>query len=184
VGTMTKRVNPDYDPALDEPQWLDTKELAEKMCVVQRTAMMYMRKLREEGHPLVRAAEPKRARPSKTKRAFLRMHIAAVPDLEDALERWVEEASEAKRRANERRWANTTPEERAESSRRWQRGKGPRRDVKGEAHNRAVLTNEDVIDVRAKREQGWPYRELIAHFGMSESQLRRIIRRESWAHVG
>jgi len=47
-----------------------------------------------------------------------------------------------------------------------------------------VLTNEDVIDVRAKREQGWPYRELIAHFGMSESQLRRIIRRESWAHVG
>lgn len=53
----------------------------------------------------------------------------------------------------------------------------------GETHSLAKLTNEDVVAIRGKCEGGVHQREIAATFGISQSQVGRIVRRESWKHV-
>lgn len=52
---------------------------------------------------------------------------------------------------------------------------------KGEKNGAAVLTRDEAMAIRSARERGVPVRELIAEYRVSESQIRRIEHRQSWA---
>jgi len=55
--------------------------------------------------------------------------------------------------------------------------------VRGSDHWKAKVTEDDVRDIRRKREAGWSYPELKEHYGMSVSTLWRICNRTTWTHV-
>lgn len=55
--------------------------------------------------------------------------------------------------------------------------------IRGEASPVAALTDERVRAIRGKHEEGWSTRELGREFGVSQSTVMRILKRESWAHV-
>lgn len=64
------------------------------------------------------------------------------------------------------------------------RRKHPERFPVGDACTNAVLTNTDVIEMRAKYGTGeYSYSQLLAEYPISKTQLSRIIRRESWKHL-
>lgn len=54
---------------------------------------------------------------------------------------------------------------------------------RGEGHGRAVLTEVQVIEIRARRREGATIDALAAHYGIGRSQVFRIGRREAWKHV-
>jgi hypothetical protein len=65
------------------------------------------------------------------------------------------------------------------------------RDVKGRAapkegseNGRARLTDEDVRTIRQRVAAGELQREVAADYGLVQPHVSRIVRRESWAHVG
>lgn len=51
----------------------------------------------------------------------------------------------------------------------------------GERNGRAKLTVSDVERLRALRSAGWTQAALSEEFGISTSQVSRIVRREEWA---
>lgn len=54
----------------------------------------------------------------------------------------------------------------------------------GEAHHCAKLNEAQVIEIRALYAQGGiSYRALAAQFGVTFSNIGRVIRRKTWAHV-
>jgi hypothetical protein len=46
--------------------------------------------------------------------------------------------------------------------------------VIGEGHHRAKLSELQVVELLALREQGWLFRELAAHFNVSESAAKNV----------
>jgi hypothetical protein len=52
--------------------------------------------------------------------------------------------------------------------------------LRGEAHTLAKLTESDVKAIRASKR---PQRELAAAFGVSQTQVSRVIRGVRWAHL-
>lgn len=54
---------------------------------------------------------------------------------------------------------------------------------RGSKHPMAVLTEENVLSMRKEAKEGKTRRELQIKYGMSKSQIDRIIRHQSWAHV-
>lgn len=54
---------------------------------------------------------------------------------------------------------------------------------RGSDHPMAVLTEENVVSMRKEAKEGKTRRELQIKYGMSKSQINRIIRHQSWAHV-
>lgn len=62
---------------------------------------------------------------------------------------------------------------------RWTREDAP----KGEASSAAKLKEDDVREIRRRSQDGESLSSLSTAFRVGKSQVRRIIRRESWAHV-
>jgi len=55
---------------------------------------------------------------------------------------------------------------------------------KGERHWMAKLTNEQVLEIRAKYESDKPYlRQLGVQYGVSLQTIHRIVRRKNWDHI-
>lgn len=61
-----------------------------------------------------------------------------------------------------------------------ERGRWGQRGCKGEAHGKAVLTEEQVRTIRQSKLKA---AELAALYGVSISSIRHIIHRRSWKHV-
>lgn len=59
------------------------------------------------------------------------------------------------------------------------RGRGAR----GEAINNAVLTEDRVVALLARRTEGASYGRLAAEFGVSAGAVRDIVKRRTWRHV-
>lgn len=53
----------------------------------------------------------------------------------------------------------------------------------GERNGRAVLTDEQVREIRRRKAEGALLRELAPEFGVSMRMVSKIARREAWAHV-
>lgn len=53
----------------------------------------------------------------------------------------------------------------------------------GSANGRAVLTEDDVLEIRRRCAGGETQRALSQAFGISSSQIGYIVRRESWTYV-
>jgi HNH endonuclease len=55
--------------------------------------------------------------------------------------------------------------------------------VRGETHGMVKLTPAQVLDIRSKSAEGLTTPQLLALFPVKETQLYRILRRESWKHI-
>ena len=58
--------------------------------------------------------------------------------------------------------------------------KGRQRGPSGESHHKAKLTVAIVRTIREWAPTGWPQRDLAAAFGVSQTTIGRILRRETW----
>jgi DNA invertase Pin-like site-specific DNA recombinase len=58
--------------------------------------------------------------------------------------------------------------------------KGRQRFPLGTSQWNAKVTPEIVRAIRKRREEGASYRRLVDGFGMSQTQISRIVRGESW----
>lgn len=59
-----------------------------------------------------------------------------------------------------------------------------RRAMSGESHHRAVLTVDDVRQIRSMYAGGgWTERQLAAHFGVSRGAINWVLERRTWRHV-
>ena len=47
----------------------------------------------------------------------------------------------------------------------------------------AVLTEENVLAMRREYREGKTQKELQVEYGMSKSQINRIITHQSWVHI-
>jgi hypothetical protein len=55
--------------------------------------------------------------------------------------------------------------------------------ARGERVGRSKMTASDVRLMRLLHDRGVPYAVLVAQFGVQKSQVSRIVRRQSWAHI-
>ena len=55
--------------------------------------------------------------------------------------------------------------------------------ARGERSGAAKLTEEKVQGMRKKYSDGWTQKDLAVEYGLGQSHVSRIVRRESWAHV-
>jgi hypothetical protein len=55
--------------------------------------------------------------------------------------------------------------------------------VIGEKQNRAIMTEEKVLSLRAKYEQGIGWKQLAQEFGISRGTVYQILSRTSWKHI-
>jgi hypothetical protein len=64
------------------------------------------------------------------------------------------------------------------------KGRGRSRAPKGEAHRDAVLTEDQVREIRARYAAGGiPYRVLAAEFGVHLVTISQLVTRKTWKHV-
>lgn len=61
--------------------------------------------------------------------------------------------------------------------------KGRRRVVFGESRSNSKLTNEDVMEIRRRYDNGESGREIAKSIGMSRWHVTQIARREAWTHI-
>ena len=59
--------------------------------------------------------------------------------------------------------------------------KGRNFDTKGVNNGRCKLTEDEVLEIRKLRDDGFTYKSLCNMFSMGQTQIARIVRRESWA---
>lgn len=59
----------------------------------------------------------------------------------------------------------------------------PERAARGERVNTARLTAPQVVEIRARHAAGWTQLALAAHYNVSQQNIFRIVRRETWKHV-
>jgi hypothetical protein len=59
----------------------------------------------------------------------------------------------------------------------------PEQRPRGSAHGNAKLTEADVVEIRARRTRGEPYRVIAAAFGITPTNACFICKRKAWAHV-
>lgn len=69
------------------------------------------------------------------------------------------------------------------SSTQFKKGHKNEHALKGEESNFAVLTNQNVLDIRQQWRDGTTVKQLCKWSGMSESAIRSIIRYKSWKHL-
>lgn len=55
--------------------------------------------------------------------------------------------------------------------------------LRGVDHPGAKLTEDQVRQIRALHSRGYGYRRLSQAFRMSQSSIRNIVMRRTWAHV-
>lgn len=53
----------------------------------------------------------------------------------------------------------------------------------GSSHPNAKLKTKDVLRMRKLSSEGWTCRELEREFGMSDSQVSKIVNRLAWTHI-
>jgi DNA invertase Pin-like site-specific DNA recombinase len=61
--------------------------------------------------------------------------------------------------------------------------KNRQRQSKGEDRHSAKLTEDDVVEIRKLSNGGVHFKELSKEFGVSDTQIRRIVKKERWKHV-
>lgn len=62
--------------------------------------------------------------------------------------------------------------------------KGRQRERKGTASGTSKLTDDKVIEIRAKHATGdYTHRRIANEYNMSRQQISRIINKERWAHI-
>lgn len=61
--------------------------------------------------------------------------------------------------------------------------KGRCHDTKGERNGRSILSEEEVLSIRQEHSNGLSYRYLVNKYGVKQTQIARIVRRESWKWV-
>jgi HNH endonuclease len=57
------------------------------------------------------------------------------------------------------------------------------RQARGEGNARSKLTNEDVVNIRKQREEGYTLEELSKEFGVCTAQIWLICKRRFWKHI-
>lgn len=57
------------------------------------------------------------------------------------------------------------------------------RDLRGEDHPSARLTEADIRAIRARRREGWLVREIAAERGVATPTISKILGGRSWSHV-
>ena len=55
--------------------------------------------------------------------------------------------------------------------------------ARGENHYCAKLNEKKVLELRRLRAQGWTHRAIAGKLGVTESTIRKVIRRGSWKHL-
>lgn len=55
--------------------------------------------------------------------------------------------------------------------------------VAGEKSHFSVLTDAEVISIRAMRDKGLLQKDIAKRFGVSQSSVSRILGRKNWAHI-
>ena len=55
--------------------------------------------------------------------------------------------------------------------------------TRGSAHGTARLVEAAVVQIRAHHAAGMPIARIAPKFGVSESAIRKIVRRQTWAHL-
>ena len=58
-----------------------------------------------------------------------------------------------------------------------------RKTARGERSGRAVLTEQDIRDIRELRDEGMTYMELSTWYSVSSGTISAIIARKTWRHV-
>jgi hypothetical protein len=66
----------------------------------------------------------------------------------------------------------------------WVKGRGARLWARGESHGLAVLTTQQVLEIRARYAAGERCGELAAAFGVGVHRIDDIVTWKSWAHLG
>lgn len=61
--------------------------------------------------------------------------------------------------------------------------KGRKGDAKGVKHGGAILTDEQVIEIRRLSNAGHSGKELARQFGVGDTQIYRIVHRLRWSHI-
>lgn len=79
-------------------------------------------------------------------------------------------------------WTRLHPERLARGDRHSSRTR-PESVARGDQHGRAVVTERDVRDIRRLRGEGATCAALAALYGVRESTISAITRRETWRHV-
>lgn len=54
---------------------------------------------------------------------------------------------------------------------------------RGERHPMARLTEDQVLQMRAKRDEGYTYQRLVEEFGVSKSTVANVVTRKKWRHL-
>ena len=57
------------------------------------------------------------------------------------------------------------------------------RHIKGETHTSAVLTEQDVLDIRRRYAAGETQVSLAAEYGRNQGHISKITRRAIWTHI-
>lgn len=57
------------------------------------------------------------------------------------------------------------------------------RQPKGSAHGRAMLTEEDILEIRLRTSHGEYQREVAKLFGVSKTTVSEIVSRKHWGHI-
>lgn len=57
------------------------------------------------------------------------------------------------------------------------------RQNRGEKNGKVVLTEKQVLEIRALREQGWLQKQLVEKFGVTQGAISFILRRVNWRHI-
>lgn len=54
---------------------------------------------------------------------------------------------------------------------------------RGESHHKSKLTESTVRDIRTRHSSGTPIRRLAREYGVTQSAIQSVVRRQSWRHV-
>lgn len=57
------------------------------------------------------------------------------------------------------------------------------RNIRGEKHGRAKLTEDNIFEIEKLRQSGWEKREIAKKFKVTRQNISRIINGETWKHL-
>ena len=60
---------------------------------------------------------------------------------------------------------------------------GLRESTQGSRHGRAVLTEEDVLDIRERADRGEKQKIIAQAYGVSQARISQILNGKAWTHV-
>jgi hypothetical protein len=55
--------------------------------------------------------------------------------------------------------------------------------IKGSSHHNTVLSEEQVIDLKQKRKEGWSYLRLMSFFNITKNNVASICTGRTWKHL-